>query len=459
MSKLVDLVIEIVSELRRIQSLTSEQVAQEWKAYNNFSLPSMLARGDGQGTIISPQIYRNIVELRAVYLNKYPILNTSYKNAELEKLIQEALGLSFVKIDFRKSDDENAQAILLDVDETLNPQSKLYKDTEYIFPCTLFAKTNIPAFSIGTAFFENRLTWLDRKHSEGDIRLIDYRRIKQSWLGGKLKKRKKDKDNYREEVLLDTIGDNHYICSVLVKGLPPDTGHEKALTVSRYALIAIALMWDAPSNVLDGFNLSYDRKFYLRRKLSFSSGSIKGGGGSHSHNPHGQFIDPNQWAVELQKYKDIFSLCGDLFDYLLSPDPNLSSRPKIFDTFSHAIMWFYAGCREKNTHIAIVNYAAALDALACGMKSGGIQSLITKQLSIARDKTIFKRDLRSMKEVVNKIYEAGRSRTIHGTNDKLGHDWSTTRTEAEMLARSCLVSCLAEAAHNTSMIDPKEFSS
>lgn len=119
---------------------------------------------------------------------------------------------------------------------------------------------------------------------------------------------------------------------------------------------------------------------------------------------------------------------------------------------------FYAGCREKDTLIAIVKYAACLDALACGAKASGIQMLISKQLGIAKGKSLFKHDSRSMKEVVEDIYNAGRSRTIHGTNDKLGHDWSTTQTQAEILARHCLVMCLGEVAVDPSMTDPKKFS-
>jgi hypothetical protein len=457
MARIETLAKEIISELRRIQNLPAEKIAQEWKSYNNFPLPSMLGRGDGHGTIISPQIDKKILELGKEYLNTNPRLKTRYRNAELEKLIRETLGLAFVKVDFQKSDDENGREIFSDLDEALNHQSKSYEDIEQAFACTLFAKTNIPAFSIGPALFENRLTWLDRKNAEGSIRSIDCRRIKQKWMGHKLKKRKNAKDNYREQAIVEAIGDNHYVCSVVVKGLPPETGHDKALTIARFALTAIALIWDTSSKALDGFNLSYDRTYYLQRTLSFSGGVIRGGGGGYSHNPHGQFIDPKQWSVELQKFQDIFLVCGDVFEYILNPDTHSSTRSKILDTFSHAMMWFYAGCRERDTLIAIVKYAACLDALACGRKAGGIQSLTTKQMGVERNKTLFKHDPRTMKQVVEEIYDAGRSRTIHGTNDRLGHDWSTTRTQAEVLARHCLVLCLEKAANNPSMSDPKEF--
>ena len=102
MAELETLAKEIVSELRRIDNLPATKMAQEWQAYSNFPLPSMLSRGDGHGTIISPKIDEKILELREEHLNANPTLKTHYKNADLEKLIRETLGLAFVKVDFQK---------------------------------------------------------------------------------------------------------------------------------------------------------------------------------------------------------------------------------------------------------------------------------------------------------------------------------------------------------------------
>ena len=45
-------------------------------------------------------------------------------------------------------------------------------------------------------------------------------------------------------------------------------------------------------------------------------------------------------------------------------------------------------------------------------------------------------------EVVKEIYSEARSRAIHGSTDRHGHDWQRTRSMAERLARLCLsLSC------------------
>jgi hypothetical protein len=59
-----------------------------------------------------------------------------------------------------------------------------------------------------------------------------------------------------------------------------------------------------------------------------------------------------------------------------------------------------------------------------------------------------------MKQVVDQIYSEGRSRTIHGTNEKLGYDWSNTRALAEYFTRYALMNCIDRAANNPTVDDP-----
>jgi hypothetical protein len=60
----------------------------------------------------------------------------------------------------------------------------------------------------------------------------------------------------------------------------------------------------------------------------------------------------------------------------------------------------------------------------------------------------------TMKETINRIYGEGRSRTIHGTNEKLGYDWSSVRGLAEQFARMCSMACIDWGAKNPAYDDP-----
>ena len=45
--------------------------------------------------------------------------------------------------------------------------------------------------------------------------------------------------------------------------------------------------------------------------------------------------------------------------------------------------------------------------------------------------------------------------SVHGTNYRLGHDWSDSRSLSEELARVCLISCLQWAAEHRQANDPR----
>ena len=103
--------------------------------------------------------------------------------------------------------------------------------------------------------------------------------------------------------------------------------------------------------------------------------------------------------------------------------------------------------------MAIVKFAATLDALASGGETSGILELIKARLGLGPDEPI-RQNGQKVKQAVEEVYSKGRSRTIHGTNENLGHDWTSTRSFSEGLARHCLISCLDWAATNTED-DPK----
>lgn len=86
-------------------------------------------------------------------------------------------------------------------------------------------------------------------------------------------------------------------------------------------------------------------------------------------------------------------------------------------------------------------------------KAGGIKRMITARLGVKPSDKLWE-DGTTMEKGVKEIYSDGRSRTIHGTNDQLGHDWSSLRAGAEGLARLCLIVCMEWASHHAEQDDP-----
>ena len=109
----------------------------------------------------------------------------------------------------------------------------------------------------------------------------------------------------------------------------------------------------------------------------------------------------------------------------------------------------------QGSRSAIVKFSSSLDALGSGGKARGIREVITARVGIKEDQPL-RVGGPTMRQAVEEIYSEGRSRTVHGTNMKLGHDWTSTRSLAEQLARLCLIMCIDWAAENPSSEDPSE---
>lgn len=382
-------------------------------------------------------------------------LANSYGNAELAKLLESALGLTLATMDIHANIQDNVDAIVNAFRDKIITQTENHKNKVFIFGCSLFPKL-ISGFSIGPVRIESRLEWLEHKKQAKEISAITHRRLKAKWEGKKIAKRRSGNDVSKEKAIIDAVGEAHYIVSVTIKNFPDETGQEKALQAARLALTTVALLWNSPSDTLDGLNLNVDRSFYHKKTLYLTDDNLWGYGSKISHDPHGPFVAPDVWEAELVKHKNLFSICGKVLDYMLTADGNCA-LPKTMNTLAQALTWLHAACREQNNLISIVKFAACLDALSCGGETSGIQKLITKQFGVPADKPVFKGGV-PLAQTVNHIYGYGRSRTIHGNNEKFGHDWSTTRRQAEALARLCFIMCAETAAKNPTVDDPEQFS-
>ncbi|MGB4950812.1 MAG: hypothetical protein WBO55_09285 [Rhizobiaceae bacterium] len=187
-------------------------------------------------------------------------------------------------------------------------------------------------------------------------------------------------------------------------------------------------------------NLLYDRRIHRQRALTIFPGKTVLAGSSMSHMPHGPWLEDGKWETLLTQNASFFGGVAEVLDYVIDPARG-QSRPDMLNTLAQALLWFHEGCRESVTLMGIVKFTATLDALACGGKSGGIKRLISARLGLQEIAPICANGP-TMKAAVDQIYSEARSRTIHGTNTKLGHDWSGTKSLSEQFARLCLLACI-----------------
>jgi hypothetical protein len=255
-----------------------------------------------------------------------------------------------------------------------------------------------------------------------------------------LRKRKPSFDAMRERDVRNAVGECSYVCSVRAQDLASGAGRLKARAAAHLAMTAIALRWQTPSRALAGFNLLIDPGVRRQRSMEFISGRRTLAGGHLIGLPHGPTISAADWLAEFQAHKNDFTVIGEAIHYLLSVS-GAASRPRLMNTLAQSLLWFHEACRDEVDLMAVVKFSASLDALANGGKAGGIRRSINARLGIQDGQTI-RKDGPTLKAAIDEVYSEARSRTIHGTNERLGHDWSSTRRLAEQLARLCLIASI-----------------
>tara|TARA_R110002049_G_C9129764_1_gene558942 strand:+ start:90 stop:1988 length:1899 start_codon:yes stop_codon:yes gene_type:complete len=448
-----DLVLSIVMELQRVQNMSPADIRKN----DDFALPRAIDAGNGRSLLVSRKLDEDIASYAKKVMDQDPSIKPRFTQKDWRALVRRTFGPILASIELDDALSLIHANVSSQLKQTLSDQLIRSHTKEYAFGCTLFGNNDVQAFEVGPVRFEPRHIWLERKYSDRSVSTTTKRRVEATWRGNQPRERKPSFDSNSETNIIDAIGGCAFVCSVKTSNLAADAGREKALTVARLATTVIALQWQVPSTVLAGMNLLYDRKPHLRRDLASSPGGKVWASTSWSHPPHGPTLKSGEWENDLDERAKVFAVAGHVLESITCPT-GVGHRSALMSTLTHALWWFHEGCRETTTHMAIVKFAASLDALAGGGKESGIRQLLKVRAGWQDDSPIGSTG-RTLKQTVKLIYSNGRSRTIHGNNSELGNDWSDVKNLAEQLGRIALITCLNWVADNPSCTDPKRLSS
>ncbi|MCL4711868.1 MAG: hypothetical protein KJZ73_11535 [Pseudorhodoplanes sp.] len=412
---------------------------------DSFQLPRLIPSGDGGTIQITKEIDDHITRLARDLKTTRPALARNIKDGEWRSWVRSSIGPLLANTSLSAQPAKRAQSLLKKLDDALNGIVANLNPVEHAFGTSLFSNSDVPPFTIGPVTFEPREVWLDRKAAEGEVAAITQRRVKRIWAGGRVGPRKNNRDKLREGDIVKAIGPCQYVCTVkLSAAFASDAGLETSVTAARLALACAALAFETPSVTLQGFNLHYDGPIHRQSALTFIPGKIILSGSRLSRRPTGPFIQAKAWQAELTRFADMFAACGEVLNNLVDPARN-TSRPELLEALLQALIWFEKGCREVGDLMAMIGFAASLDALGKGTKTKGILMVLEARLGIKRRDAINPQGP-TFQSLLDTIYGEGRSRTIHGTSQKIGYDWTNMRGTAEHLARYALVACLAHVA-------------
>lgn len=418
---------------------------------NQYSFPITLDVGDEKVIYITPEINRMFYSLSKSVMDTYFDANKSdFIDSEWHHMVKRAFGRALVCQDNKMGMAEDAEVILKSVTGRLRDWINDILEREYVFACHLCNVHDLEPIRIGPVRFEPRLAWLERTHGDGSVSKVSLSRIQRLWRGERLRKRKASVDEMLEKEIFGAIGKSDFVCSVAVSKMGAKAGSQKALTAARIATTVISLAFRKSSSALDVITLPFDRQPYLQDYLVAIPGRPCGWQSSWSYVPGGvTWLTEEEWTKLRKDSEKIFHCAEEVIKCFIYGEDSVA-RPKILNALFQSILWFHEGCREQVDLMAIVKFCSSMEALAHGRNEEGILNLIKARL-IVKDEVKLCKDIK-------KIYAEGRSRTVHGTNDKLGHDWSDSRNYAEQLAQQCLISCLLQAAEHNNIDDARCFS-
>ena len=402
---------------------------------SNYPFLSMLNLGDGQVLFITSEIRQMLVSFyRAVMDVFFQGYKSEFTDSDWNRMVKQSFETVLAGRDPAKCSEEDAEGILKEIRDKIHDRISALHECEYVFGCHF---CNIPDFeplSIGSVRFEPKHSWLAKIRNEGSV-----------------SKNSRSRDDSRdlEQRILDVTSDGHFVSSVTVGPTGEDAGLRKALVAARLAMTAVVLAFDKPSSALEAMGLTYDRQPYLQRYLVFYSDEQFGWGTSRSGRSGGiSRLNAEKWEELRSDFDRVFNSAGEAIRYV-THGRNKVLRPKIMQALSQALLWFHEGCKEDVDTMAIVKFCSSMEALVA-QGENGILDWIRDNLSVDDDH-ILRKDM-------NRLYGTGRSQTLHGPNDKLGHDWSSDRNISESLARLCLITCLERTTeHQGSVDDPKLF--
>lgn len=420
----------------------------------NAGMPGFIDTGNNGALFVNDSIERSIDELSMLLLKNDNAASRQFSNSEWKALVRKTLGPVLVSIDL--DDPAAVELVRSELRKRLDSERLKYGDREYAVGCTLFrSDDSVDPIRIGPVLIETRDNWLDRMGAERKIDQVMAKRMKRKWSGGKLTKRKKIADQVMETMILEVVGGCPFVCSVQTKGLPPKGGEQKAMTAARMALATIALAWARPSSSLDGFRLRIDRSLRSISVLSFEPQKKTIPGMRLSHSPVGPSLQTGEWSETARQMAPIFKAAGEVLDFVTHSTGSVA-RPKLSNVLMQAMLWFHEACREQIDAMAVVKFVAVLDGLACGNGEQAIRSLLRARVGWKDNDNLFKKGNLTMKQAVSRLYGEGRSRTVHGTSERLSHDWSEMRTLAEIVSRIALLKCLFWFASQTSSDHPDD---
>lgn len=448
------LISEIITDTLELQADADRARRRE---NGPIRLPIMIPAPDHRTIEITPNSAEKIWLLGERRLDNLAIRNT-VNASDWHRIVQRAFGYALSEMDCRSSLSDQVKLVRDVFKREIEQRLEFSRQALcHHFGCTFIQEKHFSRITIGPSKIRERREWLDEARSSGDLSESVYQHVLAHWEGTPAIPAMTVTEEREAKPVIAAVGSAAFVCSVTTEGITQDMSKEKALLAARLTLATLALVWDQPSRALEGMNLNADGPSFTSVSL-FSAGSTGLlDGWKREQLPSAPGFVNQTWEQASEQYRPLFAVAGEALD-VYTGRLTVGGRPKTSKTIFHAIMWFHDACRERVALLAVVKFAATLEILSGSESTHAICSAIEKHLGLKKNAPLIRNYDKSVGSIVERIYSIGRSRTLHGKNDKFTEDWEFWRRISEMLARLLLIKFLEWSVHHRDEDDPDGFS-
>jgi hypothetical protein len=421
---------EACDGIREVQDYTDEEMA----AYREqaWLIPPAVWLGDGRYVRTTQKSIDALVTLAADWRAADASRKARVHEAKIGQMAQRVFGEMLAANNLVLWDDDAAAltAFKQGLAERLVHASR---DIDHYFPCHVVTSVDAPSFCVGPVRLMRRDDWLAHvtARAPDDTAWVDA--VKETWTHDVPLPDLSARAKHDAEDVIETIGECSWIAAVNVTGNEHERSAERAKVATRLALDALGLVMrpDLARNLRGpGDSLAVTRSGELSQYagLGMSMGTHLDIPDLLRHPPHADaFIKGTEelrtdagWAIE--------AMLGI---------PDGMALPQLRQRWCDALYWFGAARREKTEFAALMLYGTSLDVLTNGDTADGIMDMIAAFAGGSINDPLLT-DGMSIKKVVERIYNDGRSRISHGTRAALLNDLPFPLATADSVVKLAL---------------------
>ena len=421
--------------IREIEDVNKPPYLEKFNDAPN-KIPGLILTGEGRSLFVNRTIETNITKVADWYSNQRPELKEKCTTKEWRVAIRAIVGRSYTKFSPNDSLEQRGRHFKQLIENEINEYYSRHNIYFLSFGCSLFRNPLDSEFTIGPVTFFPVQIWLNKALNDQLIKNTEHQRLTAVAFGENPDSANESLEEYTEQSIYDMLNGSQLVCTVKTEGLAPELARERSLVAARLAQTSIALHWLQPSEVLEGMRLTGDRG--TQRIVTITS-NLEAGLGWHSEIVGLNLVECNNIASFVGDRRSFYDLAGRMIECWTS-STEYSRASDMLRGLSQALYFFWGGCKDDDKLMSIVKFTASLEALAKRPKFSGVMELLKARFNMSEDYLITPD--KTLKEMVDLIYNRARSRTLHGTNAKILHDWSFVKSNAEIITRHCIVSSM-----------------